>query len=125
MSQEYLNIFTDITEDEPDSVSLPPLPNLDSYDAETKITVLFKLYKRAAFKKDRVLSLLYMFYLGKWIFSYNLSLKGTGLTPYYFLVAKRAYLLFESDEVQIMRTKLMTVKDLKKLSKKEFQCLLN
>jgi hypothetical protein len=119
-----MTIITDTMEDEPSSVNLPTIPNLNSHDTETRIAVLFKLYKRASFKKDRVLSLWYMFQIGKCIFSVNLSQKGSGLTVHYYMIAKRIFVIFESDEAQIMRTKVMTIVDIRRISQEEFKNLV-
>jgi len=51
-------------------------------------------------------------------------LKDVGLSSYYYKVAQRIYLLFESDEAQIMRTKNMTLRDVRNISRRELDDLI-
>ncbi len=68
--------------------------------------------------------LFYMSQVGKQIITYNLSLKDAGLSSYYYKVTQQIYLLFESDEAQIMRTKNMILKDVKNISRRELHDLI-
>jgi len=51
-------------------------------------------------------------------------LKDAGLSSYYYKVTQQIYLLFESDEAQIMRTKNMILKDVKNISRRELHDLI-
>ena len=124
MSSHYQIIYADLTEDEPEAVTLPRLPNLDLYDASIKISILFRMYKRSHIRGNRILMLFYLSQVGKWIITYNLSLKDAGLSSYYYKVAQRIYLLFEFDEAQIMRTKNMTLRDVRNISRRELDDLI-
>ncbi len=65
MSSHYQVIYADLMEDEPEAVILLRLPNLDLYDAITKIFILFRMYKRSHIRGNRILILFYMSQVGK------------------------------------------------------------
>ena len=112
-------------ESEPESVNMPKLPGLENYEAPVKISILFKLFKRAVLRGNRELSLLCMFNIGKWIFAFDLTRKESMLTIHYYTISKRMYLIFESDEEQIMRSKSMTPKDFRYITKRELNNLID
>ena len=112
MTTHYQAIFSDLMEIEPEEVELPRLPSLEEFDALTKINILYKMYKRAALKGKSEHMIFYMYSMGKWIMSYDLEYRDTKLSRHYFLIARRAYLLFEHEETQIMRTKQMNLTNL-------------
>jgi hypothetical protein len=125
MSLYYQIIRSDLLEEEPTSVVLPVLPDLSLYDTPGKILILFDCYNRASIRGNREQMLYYLFHIGKVIFPNNLSLRNSGLSPYYYKVSKRIYLLFERDEFQIMRSKLMTTRDVNRITRNELDDLLN
>ena len=111
-------------EDESETVMLPRLLNLDLYNATTKISILFRIYKRSHIKGNQILMLFYMSQIGKWIITYNLSLKNAELSSYYYKVTQWIYLLFKSDEAQIMRTKNMTLRDVRNIFRRKLDDLI-
>ncbi len=65
MSLHYQVIYTDLMKDELKVVMLFRLPNLDLYDASTKISILFRMYKKSHIRENQILILFYMSQVNK------------------------------------------------------------
>ena len=91
-----------------------------------KIFAMLRLIKQALRMKNRRLALAYSFYLGQMIdgddvFRYVAKRE---LSSYYYIAAIRIYYIFEMCPEQIMRTRRMTLKNVRDLKAQEFGNLI-
>ena len=86
-----------------------------------KIIATLHALRKSIKRKDRLLPILNAYYLGKILDDALTSTEEyklkKELTLHYITMATNVYLLFENDPQQIMRTKRITVQDIKKLKK--------
>ena len=124
MSIHYQTIYADLLKDKPEEVEFSQLPELDSFDLSGKIAILKTYLRWSRMRGKRNYILFYIFQLEKWVFIGNLRWEEAGLTPYYYKVALRTYLIFEKDFSQIMRTKNTTLRDMQHITRKELDDLI-
>lgn len=110
---------------------LPTVPNrpYGSHEAyKSKVNKTYRLLLRAASLRQRPRTLLYAFYLGELLESFEVSKQQRSeakqwVSSYYFSTSVRVFHVFETDISQIYRTTRITLTHIARLSKDEYASL--
>ena len=126
MSTNFEIVLDDLWKEFPETVELYTLPDMANLETKMKIFAMLRLIKRALRMKNRRLALVNSFYLGQMIdgddvFRY---IAKRELFSYYYIAAIRIYYIFEMCPEQIMRTRRMTLKNVRDLKAQEFGNLI-
>ena len=126
MTTNFEIVFDNLWEEFLEEVELYSLPDMANMETRMKIFAMIRLIKRALKMKNRKLVLLNSFYLGQMIESDDVSwyVAKQELTSYYYIAAVRIYYIFEMCLKQIMRTRRMTLKNIRDLKTQEFGSLV-
>ena len=125
----YLLIAQELAEDQPETITVTPaLYNL-TQTPEMQVLLTYQRLQRLAKRKDRLMTLVYAFYLGELLENNpnrpHRRYLNSQVSSYYSLASRRTYNLFEQAGVeQIYRTKSVTLRQIGKLPSTEFYLLI-
>jgi hypothetical protein len=125
----YTILSQELSESTPDNVNVIPAPFDVLQPPEMQVLTTYHKLQRSARRKDRLMTLVYAYYLGELLeMTTNRGLRtylNSHLTRYYSLVARRTYCLFEKTGVeQIYRTKKITMRQIYQMPFSDYQLLI-
>ena len=108
----YTILVQDLIEDTPENVNVIPAPYDIFQTTEVQILSTYQKLQRSARRKDRIMTLVYAYYLGEILENIpdrsHRSYLNSQITKYYSLASRRTYSLFEKTGVQqIYRTRFI------------------
>jgi hypothetical protein len=123
-----IEVLTDLIEENPSIIELPPLHVNEIWTSEQKFSHLYLQLQRKARLKQRQLTLYYAFYIGELIESItSRSQKAvfrSQMTTHFYQGCIRTYYIFLNVGIkQIFRSKIITLVMLKKLRSQDFQSI--
>jgi hypothetical protein len=103
-------LVQDLSEDTPENVDVMPAPYDILQTTEVQISITYQKLQRASRRKNRILVLVYAFYLGELLENIpnrkQRSWLSSQITPYYSTASRRVYTIFEKMGVtQLYRTR--------------------
>ena len=111
----YTILVQDLSEITPETINVTPAPYDILQTTELQISLTYQKLQRASRRKNRVMVLVYAYYLGELLENIpnrkQRSWLNSQITPYYSTASKRVYALFEKTGVtQIYRTQSTTLR---------------
>ena len=114
---EVSRILADLQEQLPYDVTFPEAPYSADITLEEKLNCAYRNLKRSIRLKSRTLSLINTYYLGKILCSVeSLQLKQR-ISKHYVTIAEYTFDLFEGCPEQILRTKWISIQDIRRLKR--------
>ena len=125
----YTILSQELSESTPDNVDVIPAPFNVLQPPEMQVLNAYHKLQRSSRRKDRLMTLVYAYYLGELLeMTTNRSLRtylNSHLTRYYSLASLRIYYLFEKTGVeQIYRTKKITIRQIYQMPFTDYQLLI-
>ena len=119
----------ELLETTPETVNVTPRPYDSLCTPESQVLITYRLLQRSARRKDRIMTLLYAYYLGEIIENTihrpHQRYLNSQVSKYYSITSRRLYNLFEKSGVeQILRTKKITLIMVSKLKFTDYQFLI-
>ena len=114
-------IEQDLKETEPQDIDFPPAPYSDTNTLEEKVLIAYHCLQRSLRLKSRTLSLVNAYFIGKAINQeidvYRKQALRRKLTHHYRIMVDNVYDLFEVNPLQMLRTKFVTVQEIRKMKR--------
>ena len=125
MTIHFPLVFTELIEREPLIPIVPYRPYGSNDTYKDKVDKTYRLLMRAASLRQRQRTLIYAFYLGELLGSFDISKRQKSeakqwVSSYYFSTSVRMFHIFEADILQIYRTKQLTLTNIARLSRDEY-----
>ena len=124
----YTILVQDLSEDTPENVDVTPAPYDILQTTEVQISLTYQKLQRASRRKDRIMVLVYAYYLGELLENIpnrkQRAYLNSQVTEYYSKGARRTYSIFERMGVtQIYRTRSTKLSHIVQLSHAQFIAL--
>lgn len=104
-------------------------PYEEGQENKQKVKLAYQALRRSIKRKDRLTALINAYFLGKVINEvegprqeYQLKKE---LTSHYITMAENAYILFEIDPAQILRTTKLDIRDIRRTKRKDIVIIAN
>src|SRR5579859_2892256 len=114
---EVSRILADLQEQSPYDVIFPEAPYSSDTTLEEKFNCAYRNLRRSIKLKSRTLSLINAYYLGKILCDVECSRLKQQLSKHYATIAEYMFDLFEFCPEQILKTKWLSVQDIRKLKR--------
>lgn len=124
----YSILVQELLYDTPDNIDVAPAPYDLLQTSELQILNTYQKLQRFARRKDRIMSLVYAYYLGELLENNtnrrHRSYLNSYITKYYSLSSRRTYYLFEKTGIQqIYRTHATTLRLIYQMPRSDFLAL--
>ena len=122
---EVSRILADLQEQTPYDVEFPEAPYPSNITLDEKFNCAYRNLRRSIKLKSRTLSLINAYYLGKLLSNVESSQLKQRLSKHYATIAEYTFDLFEFYPEQILKTKWISVQDIRKLKRSTLLDLRN
>ena len=104
-------------------------PYDEALDIKQKLKLAYQALRRAIKRKNRLITLVNAYFLGKVLNEaedsrQEFQLKRE-LTPHYITIAEGTYTLFEVDPVQILRTTKLDIRDIRRTKRRDILAIVD